>query len=198
VDYTPLLRAAIVNLERWAAAGVEPPASAVPRIADGTAAGRAGVLRRFAATAAVLPLADRLPTLHRLDLGERAGDGILRLPAVAGEPYDCLVSDVDDSLNEVAGIRLPDLTVPLASHTGWNPRGAGSGGEGQLIDMLGSSIALPAAEIARRYASRDEYCRLVRGEAERMVLARHLLDEDVDAVVARAGVAWDAFTRATP
>jgi hypothetical protein len=198
VDYTPLLRAAIVNLERWAVAGVEPPASAVPRIADGTAVGRADVLRRFAGTGAALPRADRLPTLHRLDLGERAGEGILRLPAVVGEPYDCLVSDVDDSLNEVAGIRLPDLTVPLASHTGWNPRGASSGGEGQLIDMLGSSIALSAEEIARRYASREEYCRLVRREAERMVLARNLLAEDVDAVVARAGVAWDAFTRATP
>ena len=37
VDYAPLLRAALVNLDRWVSEGVEPPPSAVPRLADGTA-----------------------------------------------------------------------------------------------------------------------------------------------------------------
>ena len=36
-DYGPLLRAALVNLDRWVSEGVEPPASAYPRLADGTA-----------------------------------------------------------------------------------------------------------------------------------------------------------------
>src|SRR5439155_298616 len=37
VDYAPLLRAALVSLDRWVTEGVEPPASNVPRLADGTA-----------------------------------------------------------------------------------------------------------------------------------------------------------------
>src|SRR4029434_6707262 len=37
VDYAPLLRAALVNLDRWVTAGVEPPPSVVPRLADRSA-----------------------------------------------------------------------------------------------------------------------------------------------------------------
>jgi Alpha/beta hydrolase domain len=204
VDYTPLLRAALVNLERWAADGLEPPPSEVPRPGDGTAVEREEVLRRFAGVPAALPRADRLPALRRLDLGDRAGEGVVRHPAVAGEAYGCLVSAVDEDGNEVAGIRLPDLTVPLASHTGWNPRHPSTGGEGQLLDMLGSTVPLartraerertgdPRRSIEERYADREEYCRLVRLAAERLVLARHLLEEDVDLLVARAAMSWDA------
>lgn len=196
VDYTPLLRAALVNLERWVADGVEPPPDAVPRLADGTAVDRADVLARFAAAGAeaALPRPEDLPALRRLDLGERAGEGVVRLPAAAGEPYASLVSSVDADLNEEAGIRLPDLTVPLAAQTGWNPRRAESGGEGQLVDMLGSAVPLPGAPLAARYRDRDHYCRLVRAEAERLVRARHLLAEDVERVTARAGAAYDAYT----
>jgi len=195
VDYTPLLRAALVNLERWAVGGIEPPPSAVPRLADGTAVHRSEVLARFAAVAAAaLPRGDGLPVLRRLDLGTRVDEGVVRLPPVVGEPYPCLVSSVDADLNEEAGIRLPDLSLPLASHTGWNVRHPASGGDGQLIDMLGSSIPLPRASILRRYARCDEYCRMVRREAERLVRARHLLAEDVGLVVARAEAAYRAFT----
>ena len=37
-----------------------------------------------------------------------------------------LVADVDDTLNEVAGIRLPDIQVPLGCHTGWKSTASGS------------------------------------------------------------------------
>lgn len=204
VDFTPLLRAALVNLERWVAEDVEPPPSAVPSLADGTAVERPAVLARFAAfSGAVLPREDRLPALPRWDLGERAGEGVVHHPEAGGEPHRSFVSSVDASGNEEAGIRHPDLTVPLASHTGWNPRAAGAGADGQLLDMLGSSVPLPRTReervatgdprlsIEERYADRDEYLRLVRAEAERLVAARHLLAEDVDLVVARAGRSWD-------
>jgi hypothetical protein len=208
VDYLPLLRAALVSLERWACDGVEPPPSAVPDRAAGTAAARADVAERFAAVPGVaLPRPDRLPTLRRLDLGDRVAEGVVRLPAGAGEACDCFVSSVDADLNEEAGVRLPDLTVPLASHTGWNPRRPGSGGDGQLLDMLGSTIPLardreerertgdPRPSIAERYADRAEYLALVRAAAERLVAERHLLAEDVDPVVTRAGRVYDSLTR---
>ncbi|MGH7299241.1 MAG: alpha/beta hydrolase domain-containing protein, partial [Candidatus Rokuibacteriota bacterium] len=49
VDYSPLLRAALVNLDRWVSEGVEPPPSAVPRLADGTAVPAESTGRVFAA-----------------------------------------------------------------------------------------------------------------------------------------------------
>ena len=208
VDYTPLLRAALVNLERWAADGVEPPPNAVPSLAGGTAVDRAEVLRRFADLPAAVPRTDRLPALRRLDLGPRVAEGVARHPATFGEPHRCLVSAVDGDGNETAGIRLPDLTVPLASHTGWNPRRPESGGDGQLLDMLGSTVPLartraerertgdPRPSIEERYADREAYRGLVRAAAERLVADGHLLAEDVEPVVDRAGLAWDALVEA--
>jgi len=62
--------------------------------------------------------------------------------------------------------------------------------------MLGSSVPLPRAAIEARYGDREGYCRLARLEAERMVRERHLLEEDVGRVVARAAAAYDAFASA--
>ncbi len=47
LDIVPLLRAALVNLDRWAAEGVEPPAARHPRRSDGTAVQRAEALAAF-------------------------------------------------------------------------------------------------------------------------------------------------------
>jgi hypothetical protein len=49
----------------------------------------------------------------------------------------------------------------------------------------------PRASIEERYAGREDYLGRVRREALAMVTARHLLAEDVDAVVERAGAVWD-------
>jgi hypothetical protein len=143
VNYTPLLRAALVNLERWTTAGVEPPPSAFPRLADGTAIGRERALDQLGEfPTAALPAVATLPTLHRLDPDSAAGGGDAWPPAT-GAAYRSFVSALDADGNEVAGLRLPDLTVPLATHTGWNPRHPETGGAGQIVDMQGSTLPFP-------------------------------------------------------
>ena len=47
INHDPLIRAALMNLDAWVAEGVEPPASAFPRIADGTAITPEEALARF-------------------------------------------------------------------------------------------------------------------------------------------------------
>src|SRR5205823_1351442 len=116
VDYSPLLRAAVQNLAQWVTAGEAPPPSAFPRLADGTAArpaDTAGAYRPIPGMAVFDPA--RLPVFARLDLGPDAEHGIARLPAMPGEPYVNYVSAVDADGNETAGIRLPYLTVPVAT-----------------------------------------------------------------------------------
>src|SRR5207302_1203887 len=49
VDYAPLLRAALVNLDRWVKRGIEPPPSAVPRLADLSAVPHESVEKVFTA-----------------------------------------------------------------------------------------------------------------------------------------------------
>src|SRR6185295_14563182 len=63
VNYAPLTRAALVNLDRWVSEGIEPPPSAFPRIADGTAIPREQALAAFAGVPGATPLdLEQLPT----------------------------------------------------------------------------------------------------------------------------------------
>lgn len=207
--YGPLFRAALVNLERWVCDGVEPPASAVPRVADGTAVPRRDVIEAFRALpTAATPDPDRLWGLPRLDLGPDSDCQVTAFPPVAGEPFPTLVSAVDADGNEVAGIRAPDVAVPLATLTGWNPRHPETGGAGQIMPLTGSTIPFPisAAErvalgdprrsIEERYRDRDGYLERVRAEAERLVAQRFVLAGDVEVVVANAARRWDALVPA--
>jgi hypothetical protein len=51
----------------------------------------------------------------------------------------------------------------------------------------------PRPSIAERYASKEAYLARVRAAAQALVDARHMLAEDVDAVIARAARQWDLF-----
>ena len=205
LDYTPLLRAVLVNLDRWVAEGIEPPPSAVPRLADGTlvpAEATAPVFR--AIPGAHVPA--RVARPARYDFGPDVERGIAaHVPPKVGAPYPAFVCAVDADGNEVAGVRLPELTVPLATFTGWNPRHPEQGAPGDIMSMMGSTLPLactaeererrgdPRPSIAERYASRDDYLARVRRAAEALVAGHHLVAEDVERSVARAGVLWDAI-----
>jgi len=210
VDYAPLLRAALVNLDRWVSAGIEPPASAVPRLSDGTGVIAETVRAVFTAVpGARFP--DRIIRPVRLDFGADAERGVLsELPPKLGAPFASLVSAVDADGNEAAGIRPWELRVPLATFTGWNPRHPEQGAPGDLMSMLGSTFPLaptaaaraatrdPRPSIEERYGDRDDYLQRVRRAGEAMVADRHLLAEDLDAVVERAARLWDFLHEGRP
>ncbi|MFI5328682.1 MAG: alpha/beta hydrolase domain-containing protein, partial [Candidatus Rokuibacteriota bacterium] len=202
VDYSPLLRAALVNLDRWVTEGVEPPPSAVPRVADGTAVAAEATRGVYAAIpGARFP--DHIQRPQRLDFGPAVVRGIATLPPKQGAPFVTFVSAVDGDGNERAGIRPPELRVPLATFMGWNPRHPEQGAPGDIMAMMGSTLAFPRTagdrartgdarlSIEERYAGREAYLARVRQDAGAMVAARQLLAEDVDAVVERAGALWD-------
>jgi hypothetical protein len=211
VDYRPLLRAALVNLDRWVADGTGPPASAYPRIADGTAVTREQALSA-AATIPGLSRPDpaRMRRVFAVDLGPQASKGVGRWPATLGAEAVALVPAVDGDGNEVCGVRLPDVAVPVATHTGWNARHPSIGSPEQLVRYVGSTVPFapdkaarqasgdPRPSLAERYASRDEYERRVREATHALVSARHLLDEDVERVVKAALVKFDGVAAGIP
>jgi len=207
VDYAPLLRAALVNLDRWVSDGVEPPPSAVPRLADGTAVTAESTRARFAAIPGVR-VPDRFARPARLDFGPETARGITsELPPKVGAQFPSYVSAVDSDGNEVAGVRPIEVAAPLATFTGWNPRHPEQGAPGDLMQMMGSTLAFaptreareqrgdPRPSIAERYASREAYLAAVRAAAEALVAARHALAEDVEGMVERGGRRWDWVAR---
>jgi hypothetical protein len=209
VDGLTPQRASLINLDQWVSAGVEPPPSAFPRLADGTAITREAALELLAAIPglALLDTAS-MPRLRRLDLGPDADRGIARLPAEVGEAYPSYVSALDADGNEVAGIRVPDVSAPVATYTGWVPRDPSTGGAGQLLDMQGTTVPFagtpserqergdPRPSIAERYRDRDDYLRQARAAAEALAAERYILQEDIDLAVELAAERFDVLAPA--
>ena len=206
VDYGPLLRAALHNLDRWVSTGDPAPPSRHPNLGDGTAVESRTVIPKLSHVPGVA--VDWQPTrAMRLDYGPETHLGrATRLPADRGEEYPALVSDVDEDGNEIAGIRLPDLTVPVATYSGWNLRHPDVGNPGLVIGisggLMGWTVPFPAARsandprrsIGERYDSREAYVSDVEAASEALVEEGYLLAEDVDEVVGLAGARYDHFT----
>lgn len=118
----------------------------------------------------------------------------MRVGLDRGEPFKTLVPTVDAEGNEVAGIRLPAVAVPLATYAGWNVRGSKCGGEGLLSRYIGayfpfrripaerSAVSDPRPAITERYPTRQSYLDRVSAAAHELQQERFLLEEDVTAI----------------
>jgi Alpha/beta hydrolase domain len=208
LDYRPLLRAALINLDRWITEGIEPPPSRHPRLADGTAVPRDEVLAVFARLPGFVPPdPERLPFVRTVDMGADEETGVGRFPAREGAFYPALVSSVDSDGNELAGIRLPDVTVPVGTHAGWNPRDPSTGSPDQIVPMNGLTLFFapdararqqsgdPRPSLQERYASEADYVAKVRAAALALVRGRYLLEQDVDRAVEAALERYRAAVR---
>ena len=205
VDYRPLYRAALTNLLEWIRDGIDPPPSKYPRFDDGTAATRGEVLDALQAAGLELPDESALPQLRPLDLDDQAERGVGRLPArFESFGYDAPVSAVDADGNEIAGVPMPDVSVPIGTHTGFNPRHPETGGTGQILEYVGSTAPFARfaddrppndarSSIEERYRTRMDFLEKVRVAAESLVERRYLLATDVDLCVVLAAERYDVF-----
>ena len=177
------LRALLVALEEWVREGRTPPASRVPRLADAT----------------LVPLEKlRFPALPGAAVADRMNR--IRLPGDwvdpaqdDGEVYGARLPQVDGDGNEIAGLRLPPIAVPLATYTGWNVFASGYPAP-DLCGRSGSHLPLPVSRdpsdprvpIRERYPSHADYVARVREAADALVAERLLLPEDAERYVSQA------------
>jgi hypothetical protein len=199
LNYLPLHRAAFINLDRWITEDVDPPQSRHPRLGNTTAVAREVVLAAFARLPGLTPPdAQRLPCIRTVDMGGDEATGIGRYPAQEGAFYPALVSAVDADGNETVGIRMPDITVPVGTHAGWNPRDPSTGSPEQIVPMNGLTLWFapdeatrvargdPRRSLAERYRDEADYAGKVRAAAGELAAACYLLAEDVEHVVEMA------------
>ena len=188
---TPALRALFVALEEWVRNGIAPPPSRAPSIAQGTAVLAEAMKMPTVAGFAAPPEANRIgPPVDWVDP-----------PARLDNFYGTRVCAIDSDGNEVAGVKLPPIAVPLGTYTGWNvyraqPR--------ELCDRDGSLIPFartrteredvgdPRPSLEERYGSRETYVARVEAAAAALVTDRLLLPADAEAYV-RAAKECDRF-----
>jgi len=207
LDYRWAMKALLLAMDRWTASGTAPPPSRYPRIGDGTLV-TADHLRFPKVPGVVTSMA--VHRAYRADYGPKfTSDGVVTIePPRIGTAFPILVPQVDADGNGVAGIRMPELAVPLATYTGWNLFNARSGPTDALSSMQGSYIALPRtsaerkrtgdprSSIEERYRDKDQYVGLVAKAAMDLIDQGYLLTEDLAVVLRNAARHWDVAAAA--
>ncbi|HTT20190.1 MAG TPA: alpha/beta hydrolase domain-containing protein [Candidatus Sulfotelmatobacter sp.] len=198
-------RAMIANMDAWVRSSTPPPESSYPKIADGTLVSLhnykfpeiPGVQKSHEANAA-----------YRLDYGPNWSAGVLLVqPPRIGAAFPVLVPQVDADGNERDGVRLPEISVPLATYASWNLRDPSIGASDQRASFEASYIPFPKTvadrekagdprrSIVERYSSHDDYMGRYAKATDDLVKQRWILPEDRDRVIQRGEDEWREVTR---
>ena len=179
LDFRWGMRALLIAFHEWLKDGKEPPASAFPTLA----ASQLAPPEQLQYPGRIHPPAS--PRIaHVLDFSTE--------PPKSGAAYPLLVPKVDKDGNEVGGVRMPELDVPLGAYAGWNLRATSIGSPDQMIAFIGSFFQFDASEIKKRYPSKEAVS-LELPEGRRSTRREALCTAlDVDGMVERGGKLWDA------
>lgn len=189
LDYTWIERPLLLRLQAWVRSNTTPPASRYPRIADGTLV-PAGKENFPAAIAIATPAPDDIHHTYRLDFGPGFPGKMTYEPAHVLGTYPLLLPLAGADGNDLGGLRLPDISVPLATYVGWNLRTAEVGFPNHLIDYFGAYLPFTPQMIAARYQNEADYLRKFDASVAQLVNDGFLLHEDEPALRAHAAQMW--------
>lgn len=198
VEETPVERALIPALVNWVGKGTPPPASQYPTVASGNLVAPTQATTGFPSLTSVMVPSGPAATPTTLQLvfnGEYNQLFVTNfnnaVPVVnTAQAYTILVPKVDANGNETTGVLVPDVSVPLATYTGWNYRGAGHAiGDGCISNGAAIPLAVNAAAeaggtdtratLASLYgSSRSKYQAAVAAAANALVSQGYLLQDD--------------------
>ncbi|ROR22972.1 hypothetical protein EC845_1884 [Comamonas sp. BIGb0124] len=214
VHFTDTFRALFMALEDWVVRGTEPPANAVPRIADGSLVRpdqvvfptMRGLSWPVGGTQTPIPAFDYLARYNGfslLDFGpqyipqDESGIATYLPPHATGRDYAILVPQVDPQTGLTrAGIRSIEAQVPLGTSIEFNY--VATPGITDLANLAGSYIPFHRTQAARLaagdtrpsleelYVDQAGYVRAVEQAAARLVAQRLLLQRDADLRIAQA------------
>ena len=209
LDYRWVMRSLLLAMNRWVTDGAAPPPSALPRVDQGTLVppDKLAFPKLPGVSVATVP-----HKAYRADYGpDFITSGVVsQEPPVIRSAFPILVPQVDVDGNELAGIRVPELAVPVATYTGWNMFNEASGPTNVVSSMQGSFIPLartradrertgdPRRSVEERYRGRDEYLGAIAKAASDLVAKGYLLKADVPRIVEQAATRWDYVTRSAP
>jgi hypothetical protein len=218
LDSTPIHRAIMIAVDQWATSGTAPPPSAVPTLAGGTMTSPAHVgfptnipnpfwtgvggnePNQFVTYTGLKT------TRYRYDYGVHFDQGIMDIDppvhyapyednALNGPIYPSYAPKVDADGNDIAGVRMAEVQVPVATYTGWSLRSGaqandGCEGSGQQIKFATTDAAQAASGDPRpsnqsRYGTDTVYKAKFSAALDGLIARRLWLPEDRAAEIAK-------------
>jgi len=207
LNSAPVQRALFIGLDEWATRHRQPPRSRVPRFSDGTLVAPLPQSGMGFPNIPGVTYTGLKTTRYRYDFGPdfyETGIATVNPPLITppyednplnGPIYPSFIPKTDSDGNDIAGIRLADVTVPLATYTGWGLRSGAWADDG--CEHMGQYIPFaqtleerratgdPRPSVEERYQSLSHYVVQVVHALNRMVQQRLLLCEDYDAELQR-------------
>jgi hypothetical protein len=200
--YTYIFRAMLHNMDAWVKDGKEPPASKYPSVAKGELVPIDQV--KYAKIPGVnTPIKPHYAYPSNFGPEFRTKGIASQEPPEIGKPYPMLLPQVDADGNDVGGIHMPQIAVPVATYTGWNLRAPEIGAPTQLSTQIGSFIPFartkaereksgdPRPSIEERYQGKDDYLKKFEAAARQLVKDGFLLERDIPALLQRGSAEWD-------
>lgn len=195
-------RAMIRNMDAWVRSGTAPPPSRYPRIDDGTLVPEK--LYGLPPIPGLKPPHEASEAFH-LDYGPGWQEKrILTIePPKVGPAFPVMVPQVDVDGNERDGVKLPEMTLPLATYTAWNLRDPSIGAPDQRVSFEASYVPFaktaaerekmkdPRQSIVERYRNRFEYLTRYSAAVNALVKENWVLEEDRIPMLHHAGEEWD-------
>jgi hypothetical protein len=202
LNSAPIQRALFIALDQWADKGIAPPPSQVPKLSDGTLVPPLPQSGMGFPNIPGVTYSGLKSTRYLLNWGSRFSQGIkdnnppttlvpLEDNTAIGPIYPSFVPKTDADGNDIAGIRLPDVTVPLATYAGWSLRSGawandGCEGSGQSVPFAQTKDARIAAgdprlSVQERYGNFSGYYFSLLFAINDIVARRFILPEDAQA-----------------
>ncbi len=190
VNTSPAILALRLAMHRWVTEGFAPPPSVHPKLSDGTLVPVAEV--RW-------PKVPGMASPNAVKAGGRVHNP--QLPGGAGEGTELplLVPQIDADGNDLGGIRMPDVAVPLGTATGWVFRPAAFGSPHEFYLLRGAWVPFaktqdandPRQSLADRYASKEAYLDQVKAAVQKLIEQRFLTNADLEPQLKQASDRWD-------
>ncbi len=196
VNISPVLRATQVMLDEWVSKDISPADSRYPRLDKDQLISASEHKKAMPEIEGMRhPGRNLQPPVCNYGPGFFT-TGIMTIvpPEVTGH-YPTLVPAVDQDGNGLGGIRLPEVTVPLGTYQGFNPRIKEANAIDYLTRFNGSfwPFAVTSDEriikgdtrlsLEERYGSKEKYLQILTAETNKLVKDRLLLREDADKII---------------
>ena len=204
INYFWCERALLKTLDDWVAGKAEPPPSRFPTIRDGS------LVQPNAYTFPTLP-GVRSATKPYAPVSLDYGPYFQSKGIIGNQPplheinktYPVLVPKTDIDGNELGGIRLPEVAVPVGTFTPWNWRSPQIGAPDKPTDLAGSFFPFartrqerleagdPRLSLEERYKNRHAYLGRFVQAALPLIRDGYLMAEDLPHMIDFANQLWD-------